>query len=131
MNVLMSKYKMAYQEAEGNELDKVKSVVRNHAHDWNLHEDMMLIDLLDDPNIAPEDLTDFLSVVCENEEGNEELRCAVRALQVCLRKAHIEALKNLPQEIDESDLHVEDEHFDTDHHFMRKMPHGTHFKWEE
>ena len=132
MNVLMNKYKMAYQEAEGDELAKVKAVVAAHAHEWHLHEDMMLIDLLDDVNISPEDVTDFLSVVCENEDGNEELRCAVRALQVCLRKAHIEALKNLHVEkVDDSDLHVDDAHFDTDHHFMHKMAHGAHFKWEE
>ncbi|MCX7122071.1 MAG: hypothetical protein NTV32_00040 [Gammaproteobacteria bacterium] len=131
MNILMMKYKMAYQQAVGNEVDKIKAVVRGHAHEWELHEDMMLIDLLDDPSITAGDLTDFLSVVCENEEGNQELRYAVSALQVCLRKAHIEALKENQLDKDENDFHVEDEHFDTDPHFVHKMRDEAHFKWEE
>jgi hypothetical protein len=131
MNTLMKKYKDAYLNAAGRDIDKVKAVVRAHAHEWGLHEDMMLIDLLDDPNMIADDLTDFLSVVSENEEGNEELRCAVRALQVCLRKAHIEALKDQQPIINDNDLHTEDEHFDTEHHFMHKMHHKDHFKWEE
>ncbi len=127
MNILMSKYKEAYQQAPGNELDKVKQVVRNYAHEWNLHEDMMLIDLLDDPNITAGDITDFLSVVSENEEGNEELCYAVKALQVCLRKAHIEAIKNSQPEIDESDLHVEDDPFDLEAAPVHKIQHGHHY----
>ncbi len=130
MNTLMTKYKDAYHHASGNEVEKIKAVVRAHAHDWHLHDDMMLIDLLDDPQITAGDITDFLSVVAENEEGNDELRAAVRALQVCIRKAHIEALKAQQPVEDENDLHVEDEPFDTDPHFMHKMPHGMHFKWE-
>ncbi len=124
MKTLMSKYKEAYHAAAGNQADKVKAVVRAHAHEWDLHEDMMLIDLLDDPEMTAGDLTDFLSVVCENEEGNIELCAAVKALQVCLRKAHIEAMKHHTHHLDETDLHVEDDHFDADAVSMHKIHHG-------
>ncbi len=93
MSEVMNKYKTTYTVATGDALSKVKAVIMHHAAEWELHNDAMLADLLDDTQITADDVVDFLSAMSDQEEGNEEFHYAVRALQIALRKSRFHALK--------------------------------------
>ncbi len=95
MQELMNKYMTAYQHAEGDSLAKVKSVLMYHADSWDwMGSESMVADLLDDVNITANDIVDFLAGSYETDGGNEEFHYAARALQVSLRKAHLQAIKS-------------------------------------
>lgn len=100
MQELMNKYMDAYQQANGDPLAKVKSVLMHFADSWDwVGAEAVVADLLDDANISANDIVDFLASSYEYEGGNEEFHYAVRALQVSLRKAQLHALK--PQSVDD------------------------------
>lgn len=100
MKALMNKYMNAYQQAEGDALAKVKSVLMHHVGSWDwVGSESVVTDLLDDNNITANDVVDFLASSYEYEGGNEEFHYAVRALQVALRKEQLHAMR--PQVIDD------------------------------
>ena len=95
MSTVMNKYKMTYNLAQGDALSKVKAVIMHHAAEWELHADGLMADLLDDAQITADDVVDFLATMCEQEEGNDEFRYAVRALQVAQKRSRLQAIKEM------------------------------------
>lgn len=90
MHTLIAKYVNAYQSAHGSATDKVKKVLMIHAHVWEWEGSSTLVaDLIDDVNITAHDIVDFLADSYEHEGGNQEFHYAMRALQICLRKADL------------------------------------------
>lgn len=90
MHTLIAKYILAFHEEKGSPTDKVKKILMRNAHNWEwVNSEATVADLIDDCNITADDIVDFLSATYETEGGNEEFHYAVRALQICLRKAHL------------------------------------------
>ena len=111
MSTLMNKYKMTYNLAQGDALSKVKAVIMHHAAEWELNADSLLADLLDDVQITADDVVDFLATMRDQEEGNEEFRYAVRALQVAQKRSHLQAIKDLIGEELDTQSPVEEEDY--------------------
>ena len=111
MNILMSKYKTAFDLAKGDALAKVKAVIMHHSNEWELNADALLTDLLDDTQITADDVVDFLATLCDQEEGNREFASAVCALQVALKKSHLHDVKALVGEIFDSQSPAEEEDY--------------------
>lgn len=103
MHTLIAKYILAFHEEKGSPTDKVKKILMCNAHMWDwINSETTVADLIDDCNITADDIVDFLSSVYETEGGNEEFHYAVRALQICLRKAHLaEASHHNHEEIED------------------------------
>ncbi len=102
MQPLIAKYINAYQTESGNATEKVKKILMYYSHSWDwTHSEGLVSDLIDDANITAGDIVDFLADSYEIEGGNEDFHYAVRALQICLRKAKLsEAALQIPK-IDE------------------------------
>lgn len=95
MKSLINKYITIYHHVPGTSLDKIKSIVMNHTKDWGWQgAESAIADILDDRNITPDDIVDFLSNSYEYYGGNEEFHCAIRAMEVLLRRAKLELLKS-------------------------------------
>ena len=94
MQELMTKYMNAFHDAKGSELKKIKTILMQHSDSWDwAGSDSIIADLLDDRTLTADDLVDFLSRAYEDEGGSEEFHYAVRALQISLRKARLQAIK--------------------------------------
>lgn len=90
MHTLIAKYVNAFQTEKGTATEKVKKVLMRHSHAWDwASSDGLIADLIDDVNITAQDIVDFLSDTYEIEGGSEEFHYAIRALQICLRKAEL------------------------------------------
>ncbi len=90
MNTIIAKYVGAFQKEEGTSTDKIKKILMRYAHTWDwANSEGLIADLIDDTNITADDIIDVLADAYEMEGGNEEFHYAVRALQICLRKAHL------------------------------------------
>ena len=111
MNTLIAKYTSAYQAEQGDSTTKVKNILMRYSHTWDWTASQSLVaDLIDDSNITADDIVDFLADTYEVEGGNEEFRYAVKALQICLRKAELAQMSHAVEEEYES----EDEFFSAD-----------------
>lgn len=107
MHKLIAKYVNAYQTEQGSSTEKVKKVLMRHSSNWEwAGSDSLVADLIDDSNITAQDIVDFLADTYEFEGGNEEFHYAVRALQICLRKA--ELAETAHQIADEEDFDGEE-----------------------
>lgn len=119
MQELMNKYTQAFNAAKGSEVKKIKTILMEYAHHWDwVGSESVIADLLDDRSLTAHDIVDFLSMACQDEDGNEEFQNAVRALQVSLRKAKLQSIKRRVMEDEEVDSQ---EHFDCHASFMNAI----------
>lgn len=120
MHKLISKYVNAYQAETGTNTEKVKKVLMHHAHSWeDVVSDTVIADLIDDTNIAAQDIVDYLSDIYEIEGGNEEFHYAVRALHICLRKAELAAMPSQDEDLDSEEYEEESFGYEHDHYLAR------------
>lgn len=125
MNVLMKKYVEAYHQESGDILTKVKNILVRYGHEWELQADSVIADLIDDKNITADDVVDVLASFDEVNEGNNEFHYAVRALQVCLKKAHLQEQHAVEEEI-ELDFEANDEEMPLHLNDLHRHFHGHH-----
>ncbi len=121
MNNNMTQYMNTFNNTNGSEIQKVKAVIMHHADAWELANDATLNDLLDDNTISADDIVDFLGATLDIDGGNTEFTSAVRALQICLRKARLAAIKPALEEenfeINDNTFENATENFRLDHLF--------------
>ena len=121
MHKLIAKYVNAYQTGSGDATAKVKKILMSYSHTWDWsNAESLVSDLIDDANITAEDIVAFLADTYEMESDNEEFRYAVRAMQICLRKAELAEIANHEMIKEES---FDDEIFGIESDLY--MPHNT------
>ena len=94
MEHTIKSYKQQFEQASGNNLARIKTVVEANMDHWFLEEESLLIDLLDDPNVTAEDIVDTLSDMVSYDEGNTAFKNAVLAMHLCLEKSRLSHIKN-------------------------------------
>jgi len=130
MNTIIAKYVKAFHDEKGSATERVKKILMRYAHTWEWQNaDGLVADLIDDSNITADDIVDVLADAYAMEDGNEEFRYAVRALQICLRKAQ---LAEITEQENEADA-FEDNGFENDNSFYlpRDMEMLHHHKYQE
>ncbi|MDF2690397.1 MAG: hypothetical protein K0S29_252 [Gammaproteobacteria bacterium] len=78
-----------FSKAKGNNLAKVKHILTQYSERWDwIGSGSIIADLLDDKNIAAEDILEVLHNAVEMEEGNREFKSAVTAIKIALKKTY-------------------------------------------
>ncbi|MDF2940487.1 MAG: hypothetical protein K0R66_1129 [Gammaproteobacteria bacterium] len=78
-----------FNKAKGDSLAKIKHILAKYSERWDwTGSDSVIADLLDDKNIAAEDIVAVMLSAVEMEEGNREFKSAATALDIALRKTH-------------------------------------------
>ena len=112
MNTIIAKYVEAFHHEQGSATEKVKKILMHYGHTWEWESSGAFIaDLIDDDNITANDIVDILADAYEMEGGNNEFNYAIRAMQICLRKAH---LAEMPHHIETDENVMSDEDHDND-----------------
>ena len=126
MQPLILKYKTAYQQEEGSATKKIKSILMHHAHSWVwAGTPSMVADLIDDTHISANDIVDFLAQTYEDEGGNDEFHYAVRALQICLRKAELKNTHLAQEEYLDYEETDKEDGLDNNFHLYLDKNHST------
>ncbi|MDF2530270.1 MAG: hypothetical protein K0Q57_1150 [Gammaproteobacteria bacterium] len=89
MNSKVHDYIEMFNKAKGNDLARVKHIIRQCSERWDwVGGDSIIADLLDDKNITAEDILEVLHASAELEEGNREFKSAITGMNIALKKAH-------------------------------------------
>ncbi|MDO8954890.1 MAG: hypothetical protein Q7V63_08590 [Gammaproteobacteria bacterium] len=80
-------YMEVFAKAHGDNLAKVKHILMKCSDNWEwVGSDSVIADLLDDKNIAVQDILEFLKGAVEMGEGNREFKAAITAIDLSLKK---------------------------------------------
>ena len=87
MNTTLHYYKNEFERVTGDNLHKVKTLLEKHLNQWALHDEGLVVDLLDDKRVSAEDIVETLQSMVENEDSRE-FKNAVLAMRLGLEKQH-------------------------------------------